>query len=518
MWQTTRTTPLIDYSYQIENAYRIYQGQMPYRDFFLVVAPGTYYALAFLMCITGGYIHSIIVIYTAIISYITVLLTCTILTRLTPARFLTILPLVPLIVSSHSLYPYPIYDINAITVVLASIALYIHVRRYKTESPIFYLLIGLMSVITVFMKQNIGGVFVIVFGIGVLIDVWTRENVTRKRIISSILLLTGICIPLVMYCYYLLSHNAYDAFVYQTFTFPKYSRNIVQQIDILIQQYKLGLGYLHPSHLYQLFTTYQTVQFEELYRNSILILWTVLSILSMTISTIQLISGIQKKHIPDIYSLLPFVLVPTALSSYLAHDIVGSSYSTWPVVMILLAYTFRSLSRMFHHVPWHIIHLLVILFFTAVLSRAVVENNFLRYYYHYAGKNAYHANLPPIAGLSTPGPWIVNMEAMFDYVEKHIPKNESVVFLPGEDPFFAVTKRINPLPFVQLHYQTYPMDYNSIILMILDKQVEWIIVKKQLQVFPNLGLADPVYIIEGISSYYTLAQALEGYDVYSRIK
>src|SRR3989344_3719151 len=55
--QTQRLTPLMDYSYQVENAFRIFQNEMIYRDFFLVLTPGTYMIMALVMNMTGGYSH-----------------------------------------------------------------------------------------------------------------------------------------------------------------------------------------------------------------------------------------------------------------------------------------------------------------------------------------------------------------------------------------------------------------------------------------------------------------------------
>ena len=40
--QNMRVTTLVDYSYMVENSYRIYCGQMPYRDFVLMYPVGSF--------------------------------------------------------------------------------------------------------------------------------------------------------------------------------------------------------------------------------------------------------------------------------------------------------------------------------------------------------------------------------------------------------------------------------------------------------------------------------------------
>ena len=71
--QSFRTVPLIDYSYQTENAYRIFQGETPYRYFFLVLTPGTYYLMAGLIGITNGYNHLVQVMANMTIAFLTII-------------------------------------------------------------------------------------------------------------------------------------------------------------------------------------------------------------------------------------------------------------------------------------------------------------------------------------------------------------------------------------------------------------------------------------------------------------
>ena len=59
---------LLDEGFLQYNAYLITQGQIPYRDFFLSVTPGTFYTLAFFYKLMGNYIvlERILGIFTAI--------------------------------------------------------------------------------------------------------------------------------------------------------------------------------------------------------------------------------------------------------------------------------------------------------------------------------------------------------------------------------------------------------------------------------------------------------------------
>lgn len=51
------------------------------------------------------------------------------------------------------------------------------------------------------------------------------------------------------------------------------------------------------------------------------------------------------------------------------------------------------------------------------------------------------ASRPILSGLSTPGPWIGEMEEFLDYAQGEIPAEDPTLVFPGEDPFYYALQR-----------------------------------------------------------------------------
>src|SRR4030042_6725275 len=155
--QSGRTIILLDYTYQIEGAYRVFLGQVPYRDFIASMAPGTWYISALLMKIFGPH-HMVLVYYSMMVSAVTVFLTYVILKRITKNINLNIFLVLLLTVTGHAIIPFSNYDINATLFMLLSIYLLIKIIQ-EDKKGIYLFILGILLTLPSFLKQNIGSVF-----------------------------------------------------------------------------------------------------------------------------------------------------------------------------------------------------------------------------------------------------------------------------------------------------------------------------------------------------------------------
>lgn len=451
-WQTTRITPLIDYSYQVENAHRMFQGAVPYRDFFLVVAPGTYAVMAMLMKLTGGYSHMGQVYYTMFVACATIILTYRMLILIGVDRMLSALLIVPLIFAGQSIYPYPLYDPNvAITMLVALYVLFVVRQKYPYSQPLFFVA-GLLAAIPVFFKQNTGGVFFVSLVSVLLLSVLSVRK--KQNIHIFIAFISGgiLCIGLVIL--WLLSHDAFDQFIYQTLVFPSSAKNPIDAVRVIIGQYQGYLSLYAQNRLF-VFVILASVAVvgiaSKILRhryNYALIVGVVLAIvgvyLFLTTPPLVLHDGyvlwfwvtlifvsilfiiahlIRRNHADDLLvRLSPIVLIASVHATFLSHGIVGSSYHMWPFAILLIGYIEKFINS-------KKLSLIFLVFLTAILARSV-KDNYAMGYIDATGLMA-RATTGRLAGLSTPGEWIGQFESMIAYVQTSIPMDDRVAFLPG---------------------------------------------------------------------------------------
>src|SRR5208282_708568 len=105
-YQTGRAAPLVDVTYVLDHAYCISQGDIPYKNFDLWLAPGTYLVQALIIKLFGVcLIHHII--YCAVISALTFLLTYVLLCFLQKDRILNLALALPVAISGgYGIYSY----------------------------------------------------------------------------------------------------------------------------------------------------------------------------------------------------------------------------------------------------------------------------------------------------------------------------------------------------------------------------------------------------------------------------
>ena len=550
-WQSTRVTPLIDYSYQVENAFRIYQGDVPYRDFFLVVAPGTYELMALLMHITHGYNHMVQVYFVMIVAFLTVVLTHKVLLFMGVSRKVSVCILIPLIFSGQSIYPYPLYDANVMISILFSLCIILFLRNNPKRSQKWYVLAGAASAIPIFFKQNTGGIFFISM-IGAFLGSLILGR-KKKDIHACIAFIFGGIIIIGSIFLWLIYSSSFDQYIYQTLLFPRFARNPVDAVFIILGQYASYVDmYLHDRFilvmtisfcfeiivmawvkkyvkkinmlpfLFWLFTCIYGIIFFlyvwntktpiVLYDSIVLWLW-ITTVFGSIICTI--VSIVQKKKKEIFHVFLPIVYILTVHATFLSHGIIHSSAHMWPFFLCMIGYIYVTVSAYIPQSIWKGVVCGIFIMLTAILAQAVIQNysmGFVR-----TDGEIDHARMKTLQGLSTPGPWIQDFEAMVQYVDHQIPHSDTVAFLPGEDPFFATSGRKNPLQFSLLHAGVYTLQPTIIVTEIVQKKILWIIVKREHQTYPCLWISNWEGISYWLNKRYQIVVTIGIYDIYKKI-
>lgn len=522
-------TPLIDYSYQIENAYRMYLGEMPYRDFFFVLPPGVYWILAVLMKLFGGYSHWMAILFMCGITFLIVLLTYALLRRIGTRLILTFVLLSLLVSGGHATVLAPNYDVAASAAIVASVLWFVTLWQRERAPAWQWFFSGVLVVFPFLFKQNIGvGYAIPMVGILGVYAVIRSEKYTRK---AWCLTVSGAVAALTVFILWLSLNHALSQAYYQLLVYTRTSLDPLEPVKRLRHQYVdffrvfspywgvlAGLGAaLYLGRKWRIveqaalvlvsvgvIVMFATVPIQRIYEVSGSYFWPGATILASTLFLFVFISGKQYRNDPRIYMVLPLLI---------AAQIPRGNYGMWPLAAIVVAWISRygkKLLPTFSLDPFFIIGVLIL---SICLRYGTLSMWYVYMGFQQDGK-PYTSSLQRLRGLSAPGIWVPNMEIMFRRVNELIPANDTVAFIPGEDPFYAYTNRRNPLPFVQMGPITYKNDLRNTINVLSEKKVRWVIVKTDVQ--RPFGYVDmEPYILE-IRKQYDQVEYINNYLFFRR--
>lgn len=513
-WQNGRILPLIDYSYQIENAYRILVGQIPYKDFFLVLPPGTYLYMALIMKIFG-FSNIFQTIFLMISSIIIVFTTYFILKCISKKQPINKFLLLPLIVSGYSIYPFASYDISATLFMLLGWTMIWYIYK-KNNNLTIYLLTGLIISIPSFFKQNTGLIYSLFSFILIFYEAYSSKENKWKKILF---LTTGIAVPYLIFSIYLSLNHSFQDFIFQIFVFPSRIRSPIISFKKILIDFFEKINFIHYISFFLIYIIcmskkiinknkeiliilillISTILFPilysfwiSIYKNSKEFLYIFsyvskyyLSIwyLIISILTFYILKNFFSKNInirnKIFYIIFSIEIIIICLSSFLSQGIDGSTYGIYPLFIIMLSLILKELKLNFKNINWNRYILYFSILITINLSVSVIYN--IRLSYFSKSGTIIKASIPEMKGLSTPGPWIKEMENMIDYVKYNIPSNETIISVPGEDPFYFLLKRKPVISFFQYLYSTFPYSDKDYANIIIDKKIQWIVVKNNTQ-------------------------------------
>ncbi len=541
-WQNTRLAVLYDVSGILENAMRMSQGAVPYRDYPFPYAPLTFLAQAALIRVTGAiYWHHIA--YACIAGGLATVVTWRILLLLfreaIPRPRLTafLLSLPAVVLGIYCIFPHPFYDPDATFVLLVIIYLALLLERIGFPSvPTF--LLGILFVVPLFIKQNIGLAFLASTGAWLLMTIVV--NLWKKRSIRPCLLLlggsaTGFAAALAIIRYTV----GIDNYWLWTITFAS-ARRAPSLTDMLsvyqdwmvafwVVIFLVGTFLLLKNSSGTKWKTalwlsvmavpfvwpviYLAIQPDASERAETLTsFWPFMFVVSIGLAYLFI------RRLEGVAAALPFVIICSANGVFLSQQLWGSTYGIWPLLIILIALVLRQL-----YDPEELRFGAAITTLSALISVSMIvagafyvySNERLDYVNLDDGTMA-HSKLPQLQGLSMRGDWIPDFEELVEYVDKNIPVDDGILVLPGEDLFYYTTRRQPKFPILTFDYSYNPYDPDKIRDMVLASNLEWIIVKTDTQIEIDKTIDDREKILEPLKPYFRQFESLNNYEIYKR--
>ncbi|MDP9246351.1 MAG: hypothetical protein M3O64_06820, partial [Chloroflexota bacterium] len=154
-WRNTQVGVLVDLGYVVNIATRIALGDVPYRDFPLAQAPGSFLTQALLIKIFGPH-YFVQIVYASILGGAATVLSYLIARRLLAGAvrepdglaLVVTLPLIPL--GIYAVVPNPFYDPDSCLAVLGTLALLLAARDRPTLAR--FLATGALATVPLFFK------------------------------------------------------------------------------------------------------------------------------------------------------------------------------------------------------------------------------------------------------------------------------------------------------------------------------------------------------------------------------
>jgi hypothetical protein len=125
-----------------------------------------------------------------------------------------------------------------------------------------------------------------------------------------------------------------------------------------------------------------------------------------------------------------------------------------------------------------------------------------------------HATYPSLAGLSARGPYLADLDEILRWIDGHVPPDESIAFLPGEEPAFFALGRRPLLPSVYFFDVATPYTPAEIGRAADERGLRWVFVKDRLQLTEEPPLTKALVAV--LTEHATLVERVGAYRVYRR--
>jgi len=556
-WQTGRIGVLGDYAYIVDTAWRIAQGEVMYRDFGLPHSPLTFHVQATLIKVFG-FSYGVTAWYCTVVNVGYVLLTYGLVRVLVPG-WSGVALCVPLVwLAPHCIYPHPFYDPDTCLLILLNLNLLQWVATRRVGAVVAFLG-GVTTVLPALAKQNVGYPYVLLV-VGVV--VWwgwvrkrwagghvgegSQEESKEERkeegteeldvvglrwfgagvaagVVGAVVWL-GLTCGLENYWFWIFV-SASRRLARPTIpeTYGNYAPWAVGGALVLgwwLWQRKgetarpswvttASLALLLGPFVVVSAITWLCGRFFVEFDYPLLSLWVPVMILTLVVGLWQLPSALSASQ--PVRAMLPWMAVILTFFSFLSQGYTRSSYGIWACFALMVAYAVSPFGsdRRQPLVCWGIA-----LTLTLAAIPYVYHNVRLRYV-DQRGASLQTVSSGPLRGFTAYSPHLSNFAELLGFVADHIPEAEPVVCIPQEEPFYVVTGRRNPLPMVIFDRTATPFSPESIVEEAGRRQVNWVIVKRVLQM--DWILAKEIKgIPEAFSRKYPRVARLKGYDILYR--
>jgi len=545
-WQTGRVLPLFDYTYQIENAYRIAVGQVPYRDFILITTPLMHGLLALFMRIFG-FSSVAPLLYMIFTSFFVVLATYWVLVLLKINKRLHICFLLPLVFAAHGIVPLPSYDVTATLFVLLSLG---WILRFIFLGPTNFLtsfIAGVLLVLPVLTKQNVGFSFMASAYLTLGSINWIKPQIIRKRTILVILagsMAVGILFGIILgLSHSLLPFIRQNRFVWENRDPLNYASAILYDVVYwknLLIYFPIALAYFIVKPLHSKYwrtaiiasavafsiSIIPAIFFFTIFRQTIYIdlslklqvavryfvsVWYLVLILTFAFVTKRLFNLRKFNKKEYMMAFTQVILGFATMSALLAQGVGGSTFGIYPFFILLLASLYQICIHSYDRISWDFVYKTALIL-TTIFLMVFAYFNIRQSYVPVIGiPNSFVTR--SLWHLATPGLWTKEIDNMFLVVKKTIPYDQTVVALPGEDPFYFVTGRKPQLRYFELFSGALPYSPERIANDIAINNIDWLVIKTNLQ---SSYYMDTKPIIKKLSSCFVLYRQIPSYSLYRR--
>ena len=556
VWQNSRLAVLWDLSYILENAHRIAQGQIPYRDFPFPYAPLTFLIQAALIKL-GGRVFWHTTVYCALLNGVATVLTWRILVNVlgdrgSRSRWLAILLTLPLIpLGIYSIFPHPFYDPDCtfailLTVYLLQSGAQSSRKQSRWSSWLWPLLAGAALVVPLFVKQNTG-LALIVSLIPALVLLIAIQIARRESSRPYVLTITGAALAFGLGLLLISFTSGFRNYWHWTIQFAASRRTPARAEMLGIYSDKLlilwfalvalgivGLWLYRRSGnrwLPLISVLFMAAPFVwpaiYLLRDSdsseradrLLNVWPVLIVFAAIVAIVKL------KRRRGIYIILPFVLIATIHGAFMSQQLWGSTYAIWPLFMILLASTIADLSRSrlaptpqsVKEFYWFQLPFTALVVISLLISGSFYLKAHERLdYANLDDGDLQRSSLPQLKGMTTRGDWIPNFEELVRYTDEHIPREEGILVLPGEDLFYFTTGRTPKFPVLLFDHTVNPYSPAEILEMARSRDIRWLIVKQEIQDEDEGIEKQRDELTETLEQDFEQIESLSNYEIYHR--
>lgn len=498
MWRLTQIGALVDIAYILNTASRIAAGDVPYSEFRLAHPPLTFLVQAALIRVFGPQ-YLIHVAYAAVMGGLATVLAYQIARRLLegvvgePRFFAAILsiPLVPL--GIYSIFPHPHYDPDAGFAVLVAILATLVARERGTA--LAWSIAGATLVIPLFIKQNIGGAFLPVVLVAIALDALHRPDGRRTFVWCAVGVIGALAVALVS----IQLVAGLGAYFQWTVLYALAERGVVaDRLGPLVNPWLVGAGVLIPLAGVAaarlpgpagpaLLGLAAGLPLAVIAAAGFPLVWVPLGIGG---AAIGVAAALRRRF--DLEVILPVVCLVTLTGTLQSQGIPGSTFGTFPLLIVCVAGLVRGLHRLTldARAPRLLVAIIAVVLLLAGTRYTVRNDRMLFADANNAGP-VQRSAVASLAGMSARGPYVAEVDELISWVRANVREGEGITFIPGEDPvYFALGLRPG-LPVVQYINGSLPYTPEELARIADANDLRWVIVKERLQLtVPRIPEAD----------------------------
>jgi hypothetical protein len=238
----------------------------------------------------------------------------------------------------------------------------------------------------------------------------------------------------------------------------------------------------------------------------LVLLWPVVLILATLVALWNLHRGLS------LAALMPFVTLAAINGVLLSQQLWGSTYAIWPLFVFLVAGLIASLPR-----NSRVALPLVAIFAVTLLicGSAYLASEERLSYANVLEGDPYHSTLPALHGLTVRGPYLPAFDQLVAFTNTHIPQNDGILLLPGEDPFYFATGRTPQFPLLLFDPATDPYSPSELAAEVHSCNIRWLIIKRTLQLQGN-PMPNREETLSLLQQDFVPSAQLDNYDIYRR--